>query len=430
MEITISGHRITLYNEVSINLKFDSIADTFGFRLYFNPDSVVDKKIFKPLSYYPCTITHGKVLLMTGTVLMHSFMSAGDPPKQLVYISGYSKTGVLQDSCLLNTIWLTPGTADGAAGGISIMKVSPNGSVTLNDASFQYNGMTLTSIVRAVTSWYELGEPVVDPELAKDPIFNTPYDHMLPPKPNTKVADFLDMLCKQKDVILSHTAGGKVLLTRQKAGKLLTTSRTIITKRENILSSPKMDVFDDPGTVSESQIVKTSTTDRKVLYNFKENDPLINVSKRPDGSWTGMSIDYNGQEQHTVIQVVGEQNNTNAADAALVNPYVAAGVPRYVRIIQTSGTDNDTPLTARSALKDELKDIVLIIDIHGWTLGGHLVTPNQLVTVTNKDLYLYGVSTWFIQEVSFYGDHETERATLVCVVPECFNDDVVVNRLF
>ncbi len=412
MEIRIGGHTIKLYNEVNINLKYDCIADTFSFALYFDPTNTAHKSIFKPCTYQTCKIYHGGVLVMTGTVLSHNFGSAGNPPKQLVYISGYSVTGVLDDSCILRT------DLNEANGGIVVSASSP--TVTIPGSSLQFDGLTLEQIAGLVTGWYEF-KVIVDAELKTDAQFTKPFPNIVAAetdvtktKPTQSVGDFLDQLCKQKNVVLSHTKDGNVLITRHKSDKILTTTETIV----NVSSTS----FDDSlaGAPPSTAVSKKITSkNRKILFDFNNK-----------GQWTKMSLNVDGQKLHRLIQVVGQhQDGTedNALDSGIANPYVAQAVNRYVRIIQTSGDSNDTPDTARSILGDELKSIVLTIEIQGWTLGGNLVTPNQLVSVQNDELYLFNKNTWFIQEVALHGDEKEETAVLTCVLPYCFGDDEVKN---
>jgi prophage tail gpP-like protein len=411
MEIRIAGHSIKLYNQVAINLKYDSIADTFNFRLYFDPSNPTHKKIFQPGTYRKCTIVHRGVLVMTGTVLCHRFFSAGDPPKQLIEISGYSVTGVLADCCVVNTVF-TEGQPQ--------YQFDNKSSVDINQGSLQFANVDLATITKTVTAWYGLGAPVIEPELLNETAFNVPYKQSLATgKKDTDyrditVAEFLDMLCKQKNVVLSHTADGRVLLTRVKASKMLTTPSTTVLANTN--PTP---FTNDVAGAPVATVNKTTgnSAARAILHDFKENDPKV----------ISMSLSFNGQRQHRIIQVVGEENDSNPANKTIANPMVAAGTTRYIRMNQTSGNDNDTPLTARAAIGDELKNIVLEIEIQGWALGGNLVTPNQMITATNPELFLYSRSKWFIQEVALLGDEKSETAILTCVPPESFNSDPIKN---
>lgn len=425
MELKVNGHIYKLYNEVNISLKYDSISDLFSYRLYFDPNNPQHKADFRPGIFPTCTITHGGVLVMTGTILKYSFASAGDPPKQLVIISGYSITGVLDDCCVLNT-----NSMEGA--GSKVIDINST-TIAIPPASLQFDGLNLPQIASLVIGYYVLNLKI-DPELANDPDFTKPYPHVAiddditHTKPGQKVSEFLNDLCKEKSVVLSHDRHGNVLLTRAHVDKIVTTSSTTVSITSN----------DTPGigrgefTTTTQTSVKTTSASRPVLHHFEDNDPVLNKTQRKDATWLGINLDFNGQALHRVLQSVGQKNGKedNALDSAITNPFVAKGVDRYTRIAQNYGDATDTPDTVRSLLGDELKGIILTIDIQGWTLGGNLVVPNQLVTVISPENYLYHKTTWFIQEVDFYGDEKMETATLTCVIPACFGNDPVVNNYF
>lgn len=398
MELKVSGHTINTFNDVNIRLVYDSIADTFTFKIYYLPDNSTHRMLFRPGAYHNCTISHKGVLLITGTILSPSSSAAGNPPKQPMAISGYSLPGVLQDCSV---------------------KVSDDAT------SLQFDGMKLEDIARKVTEYYGI-KVVVDKELLADTAFNTPYPQV---SANTSdgrrttdktVLQFLDELCTQKNVILSHTRGGALLLTKIKADKLLTTTTTLV-RVNNIPVDNSLEGAPDSNTTQTTVTAKS----RGILYDFAyETD--VTKKKR----WLDMNLSVNGQAMHRTIQVVGqysEGSSGNPADATITNPYVPAGSKRFVRVMQTEGDSNDTQKTARAWLGAELKNIVLTIEVESWTLGGHMITPNQMITVTNPELSMYRRVRWFIREVNLIGDNIMQRAVLTCVLPECYNSDPVNN---
>lgn len=396
MILKIAGQTFDKYNEVAINLKYDSIADTFTFKLYNDPYDQRFRNVMKPGQYLPCTIEHGGVLVMTGTILSHGFESAGDPPRSLVDISGYSKTGILEDSCILLA---NPGEP----------VITPsNPTVKIPNTSYQLNGYKLQDIAERLMVWYDL-KVVVDDELKSDTVFNNPYP-VVNFKQDETVKEFLDKLCKEKHVVLSHDRYGNLLLTRAKVDTIKTTETTFVK------DAP---VEGEPAAYVESTAVTIKS--RPVLFRFTGSQP-----------WYKMKLRFNGQQMHRIVQVTGQADSgdgNNAIDSATLNPYVAANTYRLRREIQTTSTDpNETPKTARSIVGDELKALTLTIEMQGWTLGGNLVTPNQIIEVaSNPELYLYGSSQWFIQEVMLYGNEKEERATLVCVQPAAFGTDDIIN---
>jgi len=96
MKVRINGKNIFFFTTGKITLKLDSIASTFEFSAFFSPQKIEHQEIFKPLLHYDVELfnSEGK-LILTGTILNHVFDS--DQYRNLVHISGYSKSGILED---------------------------------------------------------------------------------------------------------------------------------------------------------------------------------------------------------------------------------------------------------------------------------------------------------------------------------------------
>lgn len=96
MKIKINGRFVENFTAISISRSLDSIASTFAFSVRFNPENDDHKELFKPLQYYDCLIySDNNDLLVTGTILNNQFES--DAGFNLAVISGYSKSGILED---------------------------------------------------------------------------------------------------------------------------------------------------------------------------------------------------------------------------------------------------------------------------------------------------------------------------------------------
>lgn len=416
MELKIAGNTIDKYNDVTVNLKYDSIASTFGFKVYFDPDNSVHKTLFKPGMYHRCEIRHGDVLLLTGTALIGSFEDS--EVQSLVNISGYSLTGILEDCPVVTT-------------------------------PLENNGLTFKEIAEKITAHYGISV-IVDKEVAT--ICNTVIAKSLPNQ-DQSVRSYLDDISKQLNIVLSHTPEGNLLLTRVKVGKMLTTVKTYVRIKPTARSSA---IEGAPEFGAKEETTKVAVS-RAILFDFDKS-----VKQNP--KWLNMKLKFDGQKMHSDILVVGQagENTNNAPQSDReINPYVPAqiakaeviinkvipftteiqGSPSSLNIldttpkrgirprteIQTKGDDNTAPLMARSILSDELKNITLSIEVEGWTLNDNLITPNQMITVINPSIFLYFKTQFFIQDVSFSGNEAKETAIITCVVPECFNKDIVKN---
>lgn len=400
MEITVAGLSLSEFSTGNVRLKYDSAASVFSFRGYFDPNNSRHKTVFRPGAYHRCKIMHQGVLLLTGTLLSPSFEDSAE--KEWSDISGYSTPGILDDSCILNTT-------------DEIIVNEEDQTAKIPDASMEFTPMTLENIAKTVTAKYGIVVRI-DDELTKDPVFNAPFSKLSNVKPEQSVTSYLDDLCRKKNVVMSHNRFGELVLTRAKADKVVTSKETkVVTASQD----PSVRRFNDRITVTEEKV----ETDRAILWDFDGGKSALK-----------MKLAFNGQAMHRVIQVVkqigAEASGASAqADGSCLNPYVPfnSNGLRFKRVVQQQGDGTELQPTARMIVGDELKNIVLTIEVQGLTLGGHVITPNQMITVKNPDLHLYKKSKWFIQEVELSVNKSEEKATLTCVLPECFNSEKIKN---
>jgi prophage tail gpP-like protein len=400
MELKIAGYTITKYRSCNIHLKYDAPASTFSFDVYYDPNDSTHRNIYRPLAYHRCEVKHGGVLVLTGTLLNSRLSESNVPEWQTV--TGYSLPGVLDDTCILNTDE-TVGVNEG------------DNTAAIPQAPLDFSdNPTLEFITRQVIKKQGI-ELIIDPEVQKDPNFSKPFAKVTV-SPEQSISSLIDGLCRRKYVVLSHTAKGELFLTRAKSDAILTTSTTLVRLSPTAFSN---DIQGAPE--SNAAQTNTVTTSRAILWDFSKGGDIR------------MSLSVNGQKMHRVVQVLKQYSKGTATVAeqagAAVNPYVPADSRglRFRREVQTIGDENDILPTARMIIGSELKEIVLTIEVQGWTLGGNLITPNQMITVQNPAIGLHKKSKWFIQEVQLSADNVTERAVLTCVLPECFNQDKIIN---
>ena len=178
MILKIGNRLIERYNQAAITLNYNSVASTFGFSLYFDPDNEEHKRMFKPGQYQDVTIEHNGELLITGTMLTHGFESSAQ--RSLVSVSGYSKTGVIED-CEI-----------------------PKSAYPL-----QTNGLSLRQICQRVISPFGLNL-IVDPVVASK--VDVKYSQSTG-KDDQSVKEYIDSLAKQKYVVITHDEKGNLVLT-------------------------------------------------------------------------------------------------------------------------------------------------------------------------------------------------------------------------
>jgi len=178
MRIKINGDYYIFYNELSLDLKLDSIASTFSLNAKFNPDNEKHVKLFKPLNYSKVEIFNdAENLIFTGVIINHSFTS--DSKTNLVALSGYSLPGVLEDCT-------TP------------VKNYPLESIN----------RSLKDITERLCGLFNI-KVVIDESVGNDA--NRVYKKSVA-SPTDTIKSYLSKLTSQRNVILSHDNKGRVVL--------------------------------------------------------------------------------------------------------------------------------------------------------------------------------------------------------------------------
>lgn len=236
----------------------------------------------------------------------------------------------------------------------------------------QSDGLSLRQIANRLLVPFKL-KMVVDDSVSSK--MDIAYEKTTAKETQT-IADYLTELAAQRNIVLSHDAAGNLLFTS----------------------------------------AKTKLT------------PLLNFDSTNSIPYTKMSMSFSGQQIHSEITVIkqADKDGGNAGQATVINPYVPI-VYRPKVIVQSSGDDNSTQEAAMNALTEELKNISLTIETDRWEVDGKIIKPNNIISVTNPDLYLYKKANWFIESIKFVGDAQKTTATLKCVLPEVYNNKMPVN---
>lgn len=184
MILKINNRIIQQFENLTVSLKYESVSSSFTFGLQFDPDNSIHKEILLPLQYYPVTIEHEGELLITGTMLSHSFKT--NSKKQLVPISGYAKTGVLEDCPIPPECF-----------------------------PLQNNNLSLKYVADKILSKFGL-QAVIDPAVADRA--NTAFKKLTANDGQT-VVSYLAELASQKHIIVTHNEYGNVVFTEAKASQ-------------------------------------------------------------------------------------------------------------------------------------------------------------------------------------------------------------------
>jgi prophage tail gpP-like protein len=175
----IRNRDVRLFNQFSMNLRYDSVGSSFAFSGYFNPNNIEHKELYCVGHYHICTIHHEGNLLLTGSMITEGFNDSNQT--EMAQFGGYSLPGVLEDC-----------------------QISPE------HYPLQFNGMTLREIVKKIIAPFQL-TMVVDPAVAAE--MDKPFPETNA-EPGQTIKDYITSLAVQRKIVTSHNNKGHLLFTR------------------------------------------------------------------------------------------------------------------------------------------------------------------------------------------------------------------------
>jgi prophage tail gpP-like protein len=301
MRIVIDKTEINYFTNITLTLKLDSIASTFEFATYYQPQDLEYQRIFKPLQYKDVEIYNSKdKLIFTGTILNHRFTS--NKGRELVIISGYSKCGILEDVCvppsqypLENNKKSLKDIATQLCGYFGI-------NVVVSDQSKSISESTTTAKVKNVTPQSDFATL----QAKSKQVFGRTAA-----SPTETIREYIAKLASQKNIVLSHNEKGEVLLFQP-----------------------------DYMQVPRVKLGKENTLSMTIDYNGQGLHSDINIVRQPSDENAGLST-------------------ADVAKNTLVNKY------RPTTKILSSGDDAQIEDAAKNELAAELKAINLSIELQG-----------------------------------------------------------------
>lgn len=374
----INIRTVDFFTDFKLNLKYDSIASTFSFSFYFDPTNHAHAELACVSHYHEAIVEHEGEVLITGYILANVFNTG--PKKTLTHIGGYSKAGVFED-CEIPTSLYPLETNGLSLKEITERIIKPFGIQLIIDADVNKES-TKTFINSPDPVLDEKGFIVDDSNAVtsvKSSASLSEKSQKKIDKANAKesqnIKSFLTDLANQRNILLSHNADGNLLFTEAK------------TSLEPIMH------FEKGGLISPA-----------------------------------MSLNFDGQKLHSHITIVkqADSDGGNAVEFTIRNPYVAI-LYRPKVIVMTSGDGLTIEEFAQKALAAELKNIILTITTDRWEVNGKVVKPNNIVTVTDPELFLYHKTSWFIEEIDYEGDSKVNKAVYKCVMPEVYNGQTPKN---
>jgi prophage tail gpP-like protein len=176
--------KVDFFSDFRLSLGYDQIGSTFQFSFYFDSNNPDHKELACVSHYHDCIVEHNDEVLVTGFALNQTFTYKSG--KTLATISGYSKTGFLNDC-----------------------------NIPTENFPLQSDGLNLLQIAKKFTSkWnestkYKIGI-IVDPSVQDK--MSKPFKKSTASETST-IAEYLNDLAKQKQIIMTHDSNGNLVFT-------------------------------------------------------------------------------------------------------------------------------------------------------------------------------------------------------------------------
>jgi len=176
MKIKIENKFFNHFSNLTLKFSLDTFASVFSFDARFDPDNVEHQKIFKPLTYPKIEIfSNDMTLLLTGNIVNNSFTSTKTP--QLVSFSGYSKSGILEDVSIPESVY-----------------------------PLEKNNQSLTEISSQLLRPFGINQ-LIESNVSNK--MGLVYEKAVA-QPSQSVASFLTQLASQRNIVIGHTKKGDV----------------------------------------------------------------------------------------------------------------------------------------------------------------------------------------------------------------------------
>lgn len=234
MVLRLDGETFGFFNSYSVNLHYNTVASTFNFSIYFDPENPTHKRLLKPLTYKTCTVEHKGELLITGTILSHIFIDA--PVRQLISISGYSLPGVLED-CEIPT-----------------------------NMTLQTTGLSTLQIAQKLAKPFGI-KVVADTKVANEVAV---AHRSSTANRDESIRAYLSSITSQKNIILSHTPEGALLFTRAN-----TVQDPIINFNRGVPGTEISLSIDGQDMHSSITVVKQADVDGGNAGQYTVNNPFV-----------------------------------------------------------------------------------------------------------------------------------------------------------
>ena len=354
MRIYIAGKEVLYFTSGSLTLKLDSIASTFEFSSRFEAQNTDHQETFKPLQYKDIEIYNSQNNLIFTGTILNHRFKS-NAGRELVIISGYSKCGILEDVTIPPRFYPLEST----------------------NSSLEDIAKKLCAIFDIKVMISEQSKSIVSKLNPKEKkIFFSAKSTFATLKakaksvfgrtaagPTETIKDYLAKLAGQKNIILSHNEKGDVLLFQP-------------------------------------------DYDQRPRYSFTKGNSL------------NMSLDFNGQELHSEINIVRQPTDDNVG-VSTADRSINTLIPKYrpTTKILSSGEDTQTKDASKNELANELRSIVATVEVQGLL---DEIYPGEIVNVHNHYIYCYAYNRFMVESITLKFDEKSDTTTLNLLIPEAF----------
>lgn len=253
--------------------------------------------------------------------------------------------------------------------GYSLPGILEDCPIPLDLYPLQFDNLTLIEIAEKIIKPFGL-KLIVDPSV--NSIASKKYEKTNS-EPEKSIKEFLTDLATQRNIVLTHDVSGNLFLTR-------------------------------------------ANVNNRSVATYEEGAPSTNITLSVDGQKIHSKITT--MKQATIgTDVSGEETISNS----LIKKY-RPGVKT-----QNSGTNDDVISFARKERASELRAINLTIETDRWQWYDgkvlRLIQPNSIIDVISPSNFIDTRTRFFVEEVTFTGSKEIERATINCVLPACYTGE-------
>lgn len=241
---------IKYFNKFTLSLRFDSIADNFGFAFYFDPTNREHAELACVSHFHEAVLEHNGETLISGFIINQGFKSGAK--KEMAQFGGYSKPGVLGDC-----------------------------DIATKNYPLQFDGMTLKQITEKLIAPFRL--KLIIEDIAKDASITGPTVKEKADKKiktttaaeSQNVADFIIEAATHQNIVVSHDEKGNLLFTKAKTKQ---TPLFIFDKRNGPIPGFEFSLdFNGQSIHSEITVIKQADSDGGNAGEYTIKNPYCPV---------------------------------------------------------------------------------------------------------------------------------------------------------